>query len=149
MAINNTLKRVVVVLTVGALLLISAACAVFILLDRKIDAEREEFAANSSWTYNEVKNGDQIDATYTNKEPLYLFASRDLIETGYDFNQCALDGASFNTRDSHFNLPAKSGTALFLVAEFDRAASENAKLSCKSVPEKGLLAIGFQKAKGK
>ena len=141
-------KRIVALIA-GILLLTFIVVVAFVLLDRKIDSEQEEFALNSSWAYDELKSGDHLGAAYANKAPLYLFASRDLFETGYDFTQCTLDGDSFSAHDSHFNLPSSSGAALFLAAEFDGVVSENAKLNCKSIPEKGQLAIGFQKEKGK
>lgn len=146
--VKNMPKRIFTLIA-GILLLTLIIVAIFVLLDRKIDSEQEEFAMNSSWVYDELKSGDQLDTRYANKEPLYLFASRDLLETGYDFTQCKLGNDSLSTHDSHFNLPSSSGTALFLVAKFDRAVSEDAKLSCKSIPEKGQLAIGFQKEKRK
>lgn len=145
---KDTSKRIVVLIA-GILLLTLIIVTIFVVLDRKIDSEQEEFAMNYSWVYDELKSGDQLNTTYANKEPLYLFASRDLLETGYDFTQCKLGSDSFSAHDSHFNLPSSSGTALFLLAEFDSAVSKDAKLSCKSIPEKGQLAIGFQKEKEK
>ena len=145
----KSMSKRIVALIAGILLFTLIIVAIFVVLDRKIDSEQEEFAMNSSWVYDELKSGDQLGTAYANQEPLYLFASRDLLGTGYDFTQCKLGSDSFSAHDSHFNLPSSSGTALFLVAKFDRAASEDAKLNCKSIPEKGQLAIGFQKEKGK
>lgn len=64
-------KRIVAFIA-GILLLTLIIVAIFVLLDKKIDSEQEEFAMNSSWVYDELKSGDQLNTTYANKEPLYL-----------------------------------------------------------------------------
>lgn len=46
-------KRIVAFIA-GILLLTLIIVAIFVLLDKKIDSEQEEFAMNSSWVYDEL-----------------------------------------------------------------------------------------------
>lgn len=100
----------VVLLLLGTLFSLSA-CA--------DDEEKAEFASYH-WEMVEVSQKEfRIPENYMNKDELYLFVSRDILDSHYDLSKVTLGDKRIKLVGSSFNLPSSGHKALFLVGKFD------------------------------
>ena len=85
-----------------------------------------------------------------NKDELYLFVSRDILDSHYDLSEVTLGDKPIKLVDSQFNLPSSGYKALFLVGKFDLKDKSS---SCKSgscvlkvpgINKTGNVAIGYK-----
>lgn len=97
-----------------------------------------------SWHYMVLdSHGVTIEEPYSQKSKLYLYASRDLIESGFDPTSCSIDGTPFRTVDSTYNIPGPNGAALFLIGEMDVEGSAQ-QLTIEDGSPAGTLALAYK-----
>ena len=127
----------VMLLLLGSLFSLSA-CA---------DDEEKAELASYHWETVEVSREEfRIPENYMNKGELYLFASRDILDSHYDLSKVTLGGKRIKLVDSQFNLPSSGYKALFLVGKFDlkdKPASDVLKVP--GLNKTGNVAVGYKK----
>ena len=78
------------------------------------------FKEAQRWHYMVLDSSEvTITEPYNQRNKLYLYASRNLIESGYDSTKCSIDGVPFRAVDSTYNISGPNGMALFLIGEID------------------------------
>ena len=80
-----------------------------------------------------------------NHDELYLFVSRDILDSHYDLSKVTLGDKRIKLVDSSFNLPGPGLKALFLVGKFDlkdKPASDDLKVP--GIDKAGNVAIGYK-----
>ena len=83
---------------------------------------------------------------YMNKDELYLFVSRDILDSHYDLSKVTLGDKRIKLVDSQFNLPSSGYKALFLVGKFDlKDKSSSDVLKVPGLNKAGNVAIGYKK----
>ena len=86
-----------------------------------------------------------------NKGELYLFVSRDILDSHYDLSKVTLGDKPIKLVDSQFNLPGPGLKALFLVGKFDlkdkpsSCKSSSCVLKIPGLNKTGNVAIGYKK----
>ena len=110
------------------------------------DEEKAELASYHWETVAVSRDEFRIPENYMNKDELYLFASRDILDSHYDLSKVTLGGKRIKLVDSQFNLPSSGYKALFLVGKFDlkdKPASDVLKVP--GLNKTGNVAVGYKK----
>ena len=110
------------------------------------DKEKAELASYHWETVAVSREEFRIPENYMNKNELYLFASRDILDSHYDLSKVTLGGERIKLVDSSFNLPGPGLKALFLVGKFDlKDKSSSCVLKVPGIDKTGNVAIGYKK----
>lgn len=92
------------------------------------DVNKDEFA-QAKWHQMEVSQEElTLSDDFANQSELYLFISRDLIESDYEVSKATLGNENIELIDSSFNLTSPDFEALFLVGKFKLEDTENSKV---------------------
>ena len=112
-------------------------------------ADDDEKAALASYHWETVAVSQEefrIPENYMNKDELYLFVSRDILDSHYDLSKVTLGDKPVKLVDSQFNLPSSGLKALFLVGKFDlKDKSSSDVLKVPGINKTGNVAIGYKK----
>ena len=110
------------------------------------DDEKAELASYH-WETVEVSQKEyRLPDDYMNKGELYLFVSRDILDSHYDLSKVTLGDKRIKLVDSSFNLPGPGLKALFLVGKFDlKDKSSSDVLKVPGINKTGNVAIGYKK----
>lgn len=110
------------------------------------DDEKAELASYH-WETVEVSQKEyRLPDDYMNKGELYLFVSRDILDSHYDLSKVTLGDKPIKLVDSSFNLPGPGLKALFLVGKFDlKDKSSSDVLKVPGLNKAGNVAIGYKK----
>lgn len=110
------------------------------------DDEKAELASYH-WETVEVSQKEyRLPDDYMNKGELYLFVSRDILDSHYDLSKVTLGDKRIKLVDSSFNLPGPGLKALFLVGKFDlKDKSSSDVLKVPGIDKAGNVAIGYKK----
>ena len=112
-------------------------------------SDDDEKAALASYHWETVavsKKEYRLPDDYMNKGELYLFASRDILDSHYDLSKVTLGDKPIKLVDSQFNLPSSGYKALFLVGKFDlkdKPASDVLKVP--GIDKADNVAVGYKK----
>ena len=115
------------------------------------DEEKAELASYHWETVAMSREEFRIPENYMNKNELYLFASRDILDSHYDLSKVTLGGERIKLVDSSFNLPGPGLKALFLVGKFDlkdkpsSCKSSSCVLKVPGLNKTGNVAVGYKK----
>ncbi len=110
------------------------------------DEEKAELASYHWETVAVSKKEYRLPDDYMNKGELYLFASRDILDSHYDLSKVTLGDKPIKLVDSQFNLPSSGYKALFLVGKFDlKDKSSSNVLKVPGIDKAGNVAVGYKK----
>ena len=111
------------------------------------DDEEKAELASYHWETVEVSQKEyRLPDDYMNKGELYLFVSRDILDSHYDLSKVTLGDKPVKLVDSQFNLPSSGLKALFLVGKFDlKDKSSSDVLKVPGINKTGNVAIGYKK----
>lgn len=111
------------------------------------DDEEKAELASYHWETVEVSQKEyRLPDDYMNKGELYLFVSRDILDSHYDLSKVTLGDKRIKLVDSSFNLPGPGLKALFLVGKFDlKDKSSSDVLKVPGLNKAGNVAIGYKK----
>lgn len=111
------------------------------------DDEEKAELASYHWETVEVSQKEyRLPDDYMNKGELYLFVSRDILDSHYDLSKVTLGDKPIKLVDSSFNLPGPGLKALFLVGKFDlKDKSSSDVLKVPGLNKAGNVAIGYKK----
>lgn len=111
------------------------------------DDEEKAKLASYHWETVAVSREEfRIPENYMNKDELYLFVSRDILDSHQDLSKVTLGDKHIKLVNSSFNLPGPRLKALFLVGKFDlKDKSGSAVLKVPGFKKKGNVAIGYKK----
>ena len=115
------------------------------------DEEKAELASYHWETVAVSREEFRIPENYMNKNELYLFVSRDILDSHYDLSKVTLGGERIKLVDSSFNLPGPGLKALFLVGKFDlkdkpsSCKSSSCVLKVPGLNKTGNVAVGYKK----
>ena len=110
------------------------------------DEEKAELASYHWETVAVSQEEFRIPENYINKDELYLFVSRDILDSHYDLSKVTLGDKPIKLVDSSFNLPGPGLKALFLVGKFDlKDKSSSDVLKVPGINKTGNVAIGYKK----
>lgn len=88
----------------------------------------------------------RIPENYMDKDELYLFVSRDILDSHYVLSKVALGDKRIKLVDSQFNLSSSGLKALFLVGKFDlKDKSSSNVLKVPGINKTGNVAVGYKK----
>ncbi len=88
----------------------------------------------------------RIPENYMDKDELYLFVSRDILDSHYDLSKVTLGDKRIKLVDSQFNLSSSGLKALFLVGKFDlKDKSSSDILKVPGINKTGNVAVGYKK----
>ena len=88
----------------------------------------------------------RIPENYMNKDELYLFVSRDILDSHYDLSKVTLGDKRIKLVESSFDLPGPGLKALFLVGKFDLKNKPSSNvLKVPGINKAGNVAIGYKK----
>ena len=88
----------------------------------------------------------RIPENYMDKDELYLFVSRDILDSHYDLSKVTLGDKPIELVDSSFNLPGPGLKALFLVGKFDLKDKPSSNVfKVPGVNKAGNVAVGYKK----
>ena len=109
------------------------------------DEEKAELASYHWETVAVSQEEFRIPENYMNKDELYLFVSRDILDSHYDLSQVTLGGKRIKLVDSSFNLPGSGYKALFLVGKFDlKDKPDSDDLKVPGLNKTGNVAIAYK-----
>ncbi len=110
------------------------------------DDEKAELASYH-WETVEVSQKEyRLPDDYMNKGELYLFVSRDVLDSHYDLSKVTLGDKPIKLVDSQFNLPSSGYKALFLVGKFDLKDKPSSDvLKVPGLNKTGNVAVGYKK----
>lgn len=109
------------------------------------DKEQAELASHHWETVAVSQEEFRLPDDYTNQDKLYLFVSRDMLESHYDLSQVTLNDKPITLVDSSFNVPGPGAKALFLVGTFDVSdASNPCVLKVPGMTKTNDIAIGYK-----
>ena len=109
------------------------------------DTEKAELASYKWETVAVSQEELHLPADYMNHDELYLFVSRDVLESHYDLSQVTLNDKPITLVDSSFNIPGPGAKALFLVGTFDVSdASSVGVLKVPGMTKTNDIAIGYK-----
>ena len=109
------------------------------------DDEKAELASYHWETVAVSQEEFRIPENYMNKDELYLFVSRDILDSHYDLSKVTLGDKPIKLVDSSFNLPGSGLKALFLVGKFDlKDKSSSVVLKVPGINKTGNVAIGYK-----
>ena len=112
------------------------------------DDEKAELASYHWETVAVSQEEFRIPENYMNKDELYLFVSRDILDSHYDLSKVTLGDKHIKLVDSQFNVPSSGYKALFLVGKFDlKDKSSSVVLKVPGINKTGDVAIGYKKKK--
>lgn len=129
----------------------SIACGVWYFVITKMADDFQERNAEKAWVYQDINNGDELSADYLSEDTLYLFSTNDAIRRSYDFEQCRVGSTILSKIDTSFNLPSKTGRALFLVGQFKQSVDvreyspRKLSVTCNNYPDRNQLGLGYIK----
>ena len=87
----------------------------------------------------------RIPENYMDKDELYLFVSRDILDSHYDLSKVTLGDKRIKLVDSQFNLSSSGLKALFLVGKFDlKDKSSSDVFKVPGVNKAGNVAIDYK-----
>ena len=110
------------------------------------DEEKAELASYRWETVAVSREEFRIPENYMNKDELYLFVSRDILDSHYDLSKVTLGNKRIKLVDSSFNLPGPGLKALFLVGKFDlKDKSSSDVLKVPGINKTGNVSIGYKK----
>ena len=111
------------------------------------DDEEKAELASYHWETVEVSQKEyRLPDDYMNKGELYLFVSRDILDSHYDLSKVTLGDKRIKLVDSSFNLPGPGLKALFLVGKFDlKDKPSSCVLKVPGINKTGNVAIGYKK----
>ena len=110
------------------------------------DEEKAELASYHWETVAVSQKEYRLPDDYMNKGELYLFVSRDILDSHYDLSKVTLGDKPIKLVDSSFNLPGPGLKALFLVGKFDlKDKSSSDVLKVPGLNKAGNVAIGYKK----
>lgn len=137
---KNIFQSCLVVLLLLGSLFSLAGCA---------DDEEKAKLASYHWETVAVSQEEfRIPENYMNHDELYLFVSRDILDSHYDLSKVTLGDKPIKLVDSSFNLPGSGLKALFLVGKFDlKDKSSSVVLKVPGINKTGDVAIGYKKKK--
>ena len=110
------------------------------------DEEKAELASYHWETVAVSREEFRVPENYMSKDELYLFVSRDILDSHYDLSKVTLGDKPIKLVDSSFNLPSSGYKALFLVGKFDlkdKPASDVLKVP--GIDKAGNVAIGYKR----
>ena len=133
--------------------LLSLGCLVMLLLLGSLflagcadDNEKAELASYHWETVAVSREEFHIPENYINKDELYLFVSRDILDSHYDLSKVTLGDKPIKLVDSQFNLPGSGLKALFLVGKFDlKDKPDSDVLKVPGINKTGNVAVGYKK----
>lgn len=110
------------------------------------DDEEKAKLASYHWETVAVSREEfRIPENYMNKDELYLFVSRDILDSHQDLSKVTLGDKHIKLVNSSFNLPGPGLKALFLVGKFDlKDKPGSAVLKVPGFKKKGNVAIGYK-----
>ena len=110
------------------------------------DKEKTELASYH-WETVEVSQEEfHLPDNYMNQDELYLFVTRDVLDSHYDLSKVTLGDHPIKLVDSSFNLPSSGLKALFLVGKFDlKDKSSSDVLKIPGINKTDTVAIGYKK----
>ncbi|PNH20028.1 hypothetical protein B7R76_02360 [Mageeibacillus indolicus] len=109
------------------------------------DDEKAELASYHWETVAVSQEEFRIPENYMNKDELYLFVSRDILDSHYDLSKVTLGDKPIKLVDSSFNLPGPGLKALFLVGKFDlKDKSSSDVLKVPGLNKADNVAIGYK-----
>ena len=137
---KNIFQSCLVVLLLLGTLFSLAGCA---------DDEEKAKLASYHWETVAVSQEEfRIPENYMNHDELYLFVSRDILDSHYDLSKVTLGDKRIKLVDSSFNLPGPGLKALFLVGKFDLKDKPGSDaLKVPGLNKAGNVAIGYKKKK--
>ncbi|RFD76177.1 hypothetical protein AXE75_02330 [Gardnerella vaginalis] len=111
------------------------------------DDEEKAELASYHWETVEVPQKEyRLPDDYMNKGELYLFVSRDILDSHYDLSKVTLGDKRIKLVDSQFNLPSSGYKALFLVGKFDLKNKPSSDvLKVPGLNKTGNVAIAYKK----
>ena len=110
------------------------------------DKEKAELLSYHWETVAVSREKFRIPENYMNHDELYLFVSRDILDSHYDLSKVTLGDKHIKLVNSSFNLPGPGHKALFLVGKFDlKDKPGSAVLKIQGIKKKGNVAIGYKK----
>ena len=110
------------------------------------DEEKAELASYHWETVAVSQEEFRIPENYMNKDELYLFVSRDILDSHYDLSKVTLGDKRIKLVDSQFNLPSSGYKALFLVGKFDLKNKPSSDvLKVPGLNKTGNVAVGYKK----
>ena len=110
------------------------------------DEEKAELASYHWETVAVSQEEFRIPENYINKDELYLFVSRDILDSHYDLSKVTLGDKRIKLVDSQFNLPSSGYKALFLVGKFDLKDKPGSDvLKVPGLNKTGNVAVGYKK----
>ena len=111
------------------------------------DDEEKAELASYHWETVEVSQKEyRLPDNYMNKGELYLFVSRDILDSHYDLSKVTLGDKPIKLVDSQFNLPSSGYKALFLVGKFDLKDKPSSDvLKVPGLNKTGNVAVGYKK----
>ncbi len=135
----------VMILSLGCLVVLLSLGSLFFLAGCADDNEKAELASYHWETVAVSREEFHIPENYINKDELYLFVSRDILDSHYDLSKVTLGGKHIKLVDSSFNLPSPGLKALFLVGKFDlKNRSSSDILKVPGLNKAGDVAIGYK-----
>lgn len=119
--------------------------ALFYLVGCSDDKEKAELASYH-WETAAVSSEEfYLPDSYMNQDELYLFVTRDILESDYDLSKVTIGDESITLVDSSFNLPGPENKALFLVGKFElNDKSSSGVLIAPGINKTGDIAIGYK-----
>lgn len=109
------------------------------------DEEKAELASYHWETVAVSQEEFRIPENYMNKDELYLFVTRDILDSHYDLSKVTLGDKPIKLVDSSFNLPGPGLKALFLVGNFDlKDKSSSDVLKVPGLDKTDDVAIGYK-----
>ena len=109
------------------------------------DKEKAELASYHWETVVVSSEEFRIPNNYMNQDELYLFVTRDILDSHYDLSKVTLGDKRIKLIDSSFNLPGPGLKALFLVGKFDLKKPVFDVLKVPKINKTGNVAIGYKK----
>ena len=110
------------------------------------DEEKAELASYHWETVAVSWEEFRIPENYMNKDELYLFVSRDILDSHYDLSKVTLGDKRIKLVDSSFNLPGPGLKSLFLVGKFDLKDKPGSDvLKVPGLNKAGNVAVGYKK----
>ena len=120
--------------------------ALFSLAGCADDEEKAELASYNWETVAVSKEEFRLSDNYMNQDELYLFVSRDILDSRYDLSKVTLGDKRIKLVDSSFNLPGPGFKALFLVGKFDLKDKPGSDvLKVPGLNKTGNVAVGYKK----